>query len=126
MRLAVLILVTLLIALLGTGCSRQSPPPAATDFVLRNENDLIEAWGEPEDRRWAEDGMEVLLYLEEVQLDHAPDIITSSTYVPAQGGSIRTGPITSIQTWEGTQYTTEHRFWVNELGIIIRCESRLR
>lgn len=108
------------------GCSHSEPARPATDFVLHSEDELLAAWGDPEDLSWEEDGTKVLLYLENVKLDHSPDLITSSTFTPRKGGVFRSGPVTTIETWEGTEFVTEHRFWVNDAGIIVRCESRLR
>lgn len=121
-----LLLALFIAALSGAGCSRESAPPAATDFVLKSEDQLLEAWGDPEDIDEEENGTKVLLYLEDVQLDHSPDLIVSRTFVPDNNGRMVSGPITTVDTYEATEYVTEHRFWVNEAGIIIRCESRVR
>jgi hypothetical protein len=116
-----------LLALLScAACAGKTPPPVATDFVLRSEEDLLAAWGDPEDLSWEEDGTKVLVYLEEVQLDHSPDLIVSRTYVPDTNGRLVSGPITSVETYEANEFVTEHRFWVNQDGIIVRCDSRLR
>jgi hypothetical protein len=109
---------------LASACSRPAPPPAADDFVLHSEDDLLTAWGDPEDISWEDDGTKVLLYLEEVKLDHSPDLIVSRTYVPDNNGRLISGPITTFDTYEANEYITEHRFWVNPDGIIIRSESR--
>ena len=82
MRRVLPILFVALGILLGPGCSRKAPPPTATDFVLQTEDELLQAWGDPEDMDREEDGTKVLLYLEEVQLDHSPDLIVSRTFVP--------------------------------------------
>ena len=119
-------LLLILVFLAVSGCSRDKAPPVATEFVLQSEEALVSTWGDPEDLSWEEDGTKVLLYLEETQLDHSPDVIVSRTYVPDHNGRLISGPITTVDTYEGTAFVTEHRFWVNESGIIVRCESRLR
>jgi hypothetical protein len=116
----------LLLVVLGAAACARRPEAVPTDFVGYPEDALIEHFGPPVARGIEEDGTPFVIFHEERSLDHSPDMIHTRTYVPNDANSTWiSGPITTLESFEGVHYVVEHRFWLTSDRRVRKSESRI-